>query len=159
MADRTGDFLGHVFNDSSPAGHLGHPAFPDPEELVRAIDQERDHIFRNLGNGVEEGESVFSCYCPDYVELASLPDFPERDDASVRDGYAPVGNDFVYVQVGDHSQSLAMRAISLRRVEGEGVRLRFRYGNTRVGTDKVLGVVADFPGLQVKDCKRTLAVV
>ena len=138
-----------MVDHSVPGLHLGEVPVADAEQFVRAVNQERHRLVGQRADGLIEAESVFPGDGTHDVELLAFADLPQRDDGPVGDGLGPVRDDGVHIDVHDGPEALAMRAIALRRIEGEGMRLGLLEGSPGLGIHQVLGEMLQHAALQV----------
>ena len=151
LADRAGDGVFNVVQDSAPAFHLRHAAVSHAEEVFRTVDQQAHGLVRQGVDGVVEAEVVFAGDGPDDVELAVLPHLSQGGDGAVGHALAAVRDNGVDVHVHNGSQALAVRAVALRRVEGEAVRLGFLQRKAALRIYQMLGEVGQGIALYIQD--------
>ena len=146
-----------MVDHATPGLHLGKAAVAHPEQFVGAVYEQHDRLVREGADGLVQAETVFPGDGADDVELAALTDLPQRDDGPVGDGLGAVRDDRIDIHVHDGAEALAMRAVALRRVEGERVRLRLLEGGPRHRVHQVLGEMLQHARLQVHHGHRPLA--
>ena len=103
---------------------LREGAVPDPEQLVRTENYQRHGFVRNRGYRIIKGEIVFARYRAYNIEFSGFPYLSERDDTSVGDRDVAVRDYRVDIDIDNHSEAFAVRAVALRRVERERMRRR-----------------------------------
>ena len=109
-----------------------------PEKFIGTEDYERYDFFRKFVNRVIERDTVFSGDGPYDVEFLCLADLAQGHYGAVGNGYGSVRDDRIHIHIDDDSEALAVRAISLRRVERERVRSWFREGDSCIRADEML---------------------
>ena len=82
-------------------------------------------------------------HCADYLELAVLADAAQGSYSAAGDGLLWIGDQRFRAHVGHCAQALAVGAVTLRRVEGERMRLRLLERYARFGVYQMLGEVPD----------------
>ena len=139
----------YVIHYASEADHLGRRSLSHSEKFVGTEDDQRHHLVRKFLYRIVKRETVLPCDGPYDIKLPGLADLAERHYAAIGDRDRTVRNDSVHIDVYYDSQTLAMRAVSLRRIEREGMRSRFRQRYSRIGTYQMLGIMVDLAGLLV----------
>ncbi len=148
-ADRADNRLGNILHDAAVADHFRKPALADAEQLVGAEYQQGYNLIGEVLDRLENGKIVFARDGADDVEFLGLADLPQRHDCPVSDAHLPVGDNGVHIDVHNHPEALAVRAVALRRIERKGVRLGLRQRHPRVRTDQMLRIMVQLAGLHV----------
>ena len=146
-----------MVDHAAPGLHLRKPAVAHAEQFVRTVHEQHHRLVRQGADGLVQAEAVFPGDGADDVELPALADLPQRDDGPVGDGHGPVRDDGVDIHVHDGAEALAVRAVALWRVEGEGVRLRLLEGSARHRVHQMLGEMLQCARFQVHHRHRPLA--
>ena len=146
-----------MVDHASPGLHLGQAAVAHPEQFVGAVHEQHDRLVREGADGLVQAEAVFPGDGADDVELPALADLPQRDDGPVGDGLGAVRDDGIDIHVHDGAEALAVRAVALRRIEGERVRLRLLEGSARHRVHQMLGEMLQRARFQVHHGHRPLA--
>ena len=118
-ADRTDHLVADIFHYPAEGNHLRLGSFADAEQVVASENDVRNRLIRHCVDRIEKGETVLPGDGADDVELLGLPDLAQGNDSSVGHRNAPVGDNGVQIDIHNHSQTLAVRAVALRRVERE----------------------------------------
>ncbi len=157
MAHRADYPVVYILHDPRPVDHLGESALPHAEEFVGTIYYKGYHLIRESPNRVVEGESQLAGHRPQYLELAGVADTAQRDYPPVGYGDTPVGDDAVHIDVRHGAKALAVRAVALRRIEGEGMWRRFAERDAGVGVDQMPGIMVQAPVLHIQHGERAFA--
>ena len=150
MADGTDDLVFDVAYDSWEGDHFRLVAFAYPEQFIRTVDEQAYGFLWDCRDGVVKGKVVFAGDRVDDVEFLRVAHLAEGDDAAVRYGDFPVGDDGVDVDVDDGAEALAVGAVSFGGVEGKRMGLGLLEGYAAVRVDEMLRVMPEFPGFGVK---------
>ena len=106
-----------------------------------------------------ERESVFAGYGFQHIEGGIAAHTAKGHYASVGYRYPVVRNDLGHIELGDHTQAIAVGAGSLRGIEREGIWRWQRKGDAGVGADEIFAEVAQptFP-VHPEQGQRTFAL-
>ena len=159
VADGTFDLLVNIIHDTGETHHLRQIAFADAEQVVRAVNQQRQSLVRDVRDRLVQRETVFAGDGAHDLELAGLAQLAQRHDTAVGDAQGPVRHDAVDVHVHYAPQALAVRAVAFRRIEREGMRSRLLQRDAALRIHQMLGEMVDFSRLVVQDGQRALALV
>ena len=131
----------------------------DVQSFIGSIHYFIERFFGNFAQGRSQVHTIFFTYCLDLPEDKRIFIFSEREYAACMNRYIKIGHYFIAVDNIHVSQSLALRASTLRTIEREIVRSWLHIRQSGHGVHKHFAIVPHLRSLVIENHQLAIALL